>query len=131
MSVNKVILLGHLGKDPDVRYLEGGTAVGQFSLATTKRAQTLPNGTQVPERTEWHNIVVWRGIAENAKKYLHKGDKVYLEGEIRSRSYDDKNGVKHTIVEIFADSMEMLSTKSAQQAQQPQPPIDFSDELPS
>lgn len=111
MSVNKVILLGYLGKDPDVRYLEGGTAVGQFSLATTKRAQTLPNGTQVPERTEWHNIVVWRGIAETAKKYLHKGDKVYIEGEIRSRSYDDKNGVKHTIVEIFADSMEMLSVK--------------------
>ncbi len=76
MSVNKAILLGHLGKDPDVRYLEGGVAVGQFSLATTKRAQTLPNGTQIPERTEWHNIVVWRGIAETAKKYLHKGDKV-------------------------------------------------------
>ena len=73
MSVNKAILLGHLGKDPDVRYLEGGVAVGQFSLATTKRAQTLPNGTQIPERTEWHNIVVWRGIAETAKKYLHKG----------------------------------------------------------
>lgn len=84
MSVNKAILLGHLGKDPDVRYLEGGVAVGQFSLATTKRAQTLPNGTQIPERTEWHNIVVWRGIAETAKKYLHKGDKVYVEGEIRS-----------------------------------------------
>lgn len=129
MSVNKVILLGHLGKDPDVRYLEGGTAVGQFSLATTKRAQTLPNGTQVPERTEWHNIVVWRGMAENAKKYLHKGDKVYLEGEIRSRSYDDKNGIRHTVVEIFADNMEMLSVK--QQVQQTQAPVSFEDELPS
>lgn len=128
MSVNKVILLGHLGKDPDVRYLEGGTAVGQFSLATTKRAQTLPNGTQVPERTEWHNIVVWRGIAETAKKYLHKGYKVYIEGEIRSRSYDDKNGVRHTVVEIFADSMEMLSVK--QQPQQPDPPVKFDDDLP-
>lgn len=129
MSVNKVILLGHLGKDPDVRYLEGGTAVGQFSLATTKRAQTLPNGTQVPERTEWHNIVVWRGMAETAKKYLHKGDKVYLEGEIRSRSYDDKNGIRHTVVEIFADNMEMLSVK--QQVQQTQAPVSFEDELPS
>lgn len=128
MSVNKVILLGHLGKDPDVRYLEGGTAVGQFSLATTKRAQTLSNGTQVPERTEWHNIVVWRGIAETAKKYLHKGDKVYIEGEIRSRFYDDKNGVRHTIVEIFADSMEMLSVK--QQPQQPDSPVKFDDDLP-
>ena len=129
MSVNKVILLGHLGKDPDVRYLEGGTAVGQFSLATTKRAQTLPNGTQVPERTEWHNIVVWRGMAETAKKYLHKGDKVYLEGEIRSRSYDDKNGIRHTVVEIFADNMEMLSVK--QQVQQTQAQVSFEDELPS
>lgn len=111
MSVNKAILLGHLGKDPDVRYLEGGVAVGQFSLATTKRAQTLPNGTQIPERTDWHNIVVWRGIAETAKKYLHKGGKVYVEGEIRRRSFEDKNGVRHTVVEIFAESMEMVTVK--------------------
>ena len=115
MSVNKAILLGHLGKDPDVRYLEGGVAVGQFSLATTKRAQTLPNGTQIPERTEWHNIVVWRGIAETAKKYLHKGDTVYVEGEIRSRSFEDKNGVRHTVVEIFAESMEMVTVKQQTQ----------------
>lgn len=115
MSVNKAILLGHLGKDPDVRYLEGGVAVGQFSLATTKRAQTLPNGTQIPERTEWHNIVVWRGIAETAKKYLHKGDNVYVEGEIRSRSFEDKNGVRHTVVEIFAESMEMVTVKQQTQ----------------
>lgn len=115
MSVNKAILLGHLGKDPDVRYLEGGVAVGQFSLATTKRAQTLPNGTQIPERTEWHNIVVWRGIAETAKKYLHKGDKVYVESEIRSRSFEDKNGVRHTVVEIFAESMEMVTVKQQTQ----------------
>lgn len=127
MSVNKVILLGHLGKDPEVRRLDGGVAVGQFSLATTKRAQTLPNGTQIPERTEWHNIVVWRGTAEIAEKYLHKGDKVYIEGEIRSRTYDDKNGVRHTIVEIFADRMEMLAVK--QQPQQPQPPVDFNNDV--
>lgn len=115
MSVNKAILLGHLGKDPDVRYLEGGVAVCRLSLATTKRAQTLPNGTQIPERTEWHNIVVWRGIAEAAKKYLHKGDKVYVEGEIRSRSFEDKNGVRHTVVEIFAESMEMVAVKQQTQ----------------
>ena len=115
MSVNKAILLGHLGKDPDVRYLEGGVAVGQFSLATTKRAQTLPNGTQIPERTEWHNMVVCRGIAETSKNYLHKGDKVYFEGEIRSRSFEDKNGVRHTVVEIFAESMEMVTVKQQTQ----------------
>lgn len=73
MSVNKAILLGHLGKDPDVRYLEGGVAVGQFSLATTKRAQTLPNGTQIPERTEWHNIVVCVVLPKQPRSIFIKG----------------------------------------------------------
>ena len=89
--------------------------VAGIIFAATKRAQTLPNGTQIPERTEWHNIVVWRGIAETAKKYLHKGDKVYVEGEIRSRSFEDKNGVRHTVVEIFAESMEMVTVKQQTQ----------------
>ena len=115
MSLNKVQLIGNVGKDPDVRYLDNGVAVATFSLATTDRAYTLANGTQVPERTEWHNIVVWRGIAETAKKYLHKGDKVYVEGEIRSRSFEDKNGVRHTVVEIFAESMEMVTVKQQTQ----------------
>ena len=124
MSLNKVQLIGNVGKDPDVRYLDNGVAVATFSLATTDRAYTLANGTQVPERTEWHNIVVWRGIAETAKKYLHKGDKVYVEGEIRSRSFEDKNGVRHTVVEIFAESMEMVTVK--QQTQR----ASSDDELP-
>ena len=109
MSVNKVILIGNVGKDPDVRYLDTGIAVATFSLATTDRAYTLQNGTQVPERTEWHNIVLWRGLAQTAEKYVRKGDKLYIEGKIRSRSYDDQNGIKRTIVEIFADNMEMLT----------------------
>ncbi|WP_455663673.1 single-stranded DNA-binding protein [Phocaeicola sp.] len=115
MSVNKVVLIGNVGKDPDVRYLDNGVAVATFSLATTDRAYTLQNGTQVPERTEWHNIVLWRGLAQTAEKYVRKGDKLYIEGKIRSRFYDDQNGIKRTVVEIFADNMEMLTPRSASQ----------------
>ena len=117
MSLNKVQLIGNVGKDPDVRYLDNGVAVASFSLATTDRAYTLANGTQVPERTEWHNIVLWRGLAQTAEKYVRKGDKLYIEGKIRSRSYDDQNGIKLTIVEIFADNMEMLTPRTAPQQQ--------------
>ena len=140
MSVNKVILIGNVGKDPDVRYLDSGVAVATFSLATTERGYTLQNGTQVPDRTEWHNIVLWRGLAQTAEKYVHKGDKLYIEGKIKSRSYDDQNGIKRTIVEIFADNMDMLTprgtsqsqmTAPAPQAVQQQPmPADASEDLP-
>jgi single-strand DNA-binding protein len=118
MSVNKVILIGNVGKDPDVRYLDNGVAVATLSLATTERGYTLQNGTQVPDRTEWHNIVLWRGLAQTAEKYVHKGDKLYIEGKIRSRSYDDQNGIKRSIVEIFADNMEMLTPRGTAQPQQ-------------
>ena len=138
MSVNKVILIGNVGKDPDVRYLDNGVAVATFSLATTERGYTLQNGTQVPDRTEWHNIVLWRGLAQTAEKYVHKGDKLYIEGKIRSRSYDDQNGIKRSIVEIFTDNMEMLTPRGTAQPQQPmqqqsvqQPVVENpSDDLP-
>ena len=113
MSLNKVMLIGNVGKDPDVRYLDNGVAVASLVLATSERGYKLQNGTEVPERTEWHNIVLWRGLAETAEKYVHKGDKLYIEGKIRSRSYDDQNGVKRYITEIFADNMEMLTPRSA------------------
>lgn len=106
------MLIGHLGKDPDVRYLDSGIAVAQFTLATTDKAYTTATGTQVPEKTEWHNIVLWRGLAQVAEKYLHKGDKVYIGGKIRSRSYEDSQGVKRTVVEVFGDEMELLTPKS-------------------
>lgn len=122
MSVNKVILLGNVGRDPEVRYLDSGVAVATFSLATSDRAYTLANGTQVPERTEWHNLVLWRGLAETAEKFVHKGDKLYIEGKIRTRSYDDQAGVKRNVTEIFVDVMEMLSPKGAASAPSiPQP----------
>ena len=123
MSVNKVILIGNVGRDPEVRYLDSGIAVARLTLATTDRAYTLPNGTQVPERTEWHNLVLWRGLAETAEKYVHKGDKLYVEGKIRTRSYDDQTGAKRYVTEIFVDSMEMLSPRGtvAPGAAAPQP----------
>lgn len=133
--LNKVMLIGHLGKEPDVRTLDSGTKVCQFTLATTEKGYTLQNGTQVPERTEWHNIVLWKGLADVAGKYLHKGDKVFIEGKIRSRSYEDNSKVKRYITEIFADNMEILSTTSKSGSQNnvseaPLPSETPSDDLP-
>ena len=122
MSVNKVILIGNVGREPNVRYIERDVAVASLSLATSDRAYTLPNGTQVPERTEWHNLVFWRGLAQTVEKYVHKGDKLYIEGSIHSRSYDDQNGVRRTVVEIWVDNMEMLS-RQPQPAAQPAQPV--------
>lgn len=124
MSVNKVTLLGNVGKDPEVKYLDSGVALATFSLATTDRAYTMSNGTQVPERTEWHNLVLWRGLAEVAEKFVHKGDKLYVEGKIRTRSYEDKEGVKRYTTEIFVENMEMLSAKGASAPQATQPTHD-------
>lgn len=121
MSVNKVILIGNVGKDPDVRYLDNHVCVANLTLATTERGYTAQNGTQVPDRTEWHNLVFWRGLAETVEKYVHKGDKLYIEGSIRNRSYDDQNGVKRYVTEIFVDTMEMLSSRQAKQDAQPAP----------
>lgn len=112
MFLNKVMLIGNVGKEPDVRYLDKGVAVASLTLATTERGYRLQNGTDVPERTEWHNIVFWKDLAERVEKYVHKGDKLFIEGKIRSRSYDDRNGVKRYITEIFADNMEMLSPRN-------------------
>lgn len=111
MSINKVTLLGHLGKDPDVNTFDNGGVVAQFSLATTKRGFTTKDGRQIPERTEWHNVVLQNGLAKIAQQYVKKGDKLYIEGELRTRSYDDANGVKHYITEIYGYEMEMLTPK--------------------
>ncbi|MDR2843073.1 MAG: single-stranded DNA-binding protein [Candidatus Symbiothrix sp.] len=111
MSVNKIILIGNVGKDPDVKYYENGGAVANFSLATTDRAYTTASGAQVPERTEWHNIVLWRGLAEIAEKYVRKGSKIFIEGKIRTRSYDDQQGVKRYVTEVWGENLELLDRK--------------------
>jgi single-strand DNA-binding protein len=121
MSVNKVILVGHVGKDPDVRYYDGGMAVATFSLATTERGYTLANGTQVPERTDWHNIVLWRSQAQFAEKYVRKGDKIYVEGKIRTRQYDDQNGVRRYVTEINGEVIELMSRPVGEPAAPVQP----------
>ncbi|MCM1311572.1 MAG: single-stranded DNA-binding protein [Bacteroides sp.] len=117
MSLNKVMLIGNVGQEPVVRYLDQGVCVATASLATTERGYTLPNGTQVPERTEWHNLVFWRKQAEIVEKYVHKGDKLYVEGKIQSRTWNDKQGVRHQIVEIMVENMEMLSARPSQNVQ--------------
>lgn len=119
MGINKVILLGNVGKDPKVTYYDGGNCVAQVSLATTERGYTLQNGTQVPDRTEWHNLIFRNRLGEVVDKYVHKGDKLYVEGKIYTRSYDDQSGIKRYVTEIFVDNMEMLSPKSAAPAAQP------------
>lgn len=109
--MNKVMLIGYVGVDPQVRYLDEGTCVAQLRLGTTEKGYTLQNGTQVPERTEWHNLVFWRKTAEIVEKYVHKGDRLYVEGKIQSRDWTDKRGISRRSIDIIVDSMEMLSPR--------------------
>ena len=108
-GINKVILVGNLGKDPEVRSLDAGRKVANFSLATTETYKNK-NGERV-EQTEWHNIVYYGPVAEVIEKYLRKGSQIYVEGKIRTRSYEDKEGVKRYTTEIIGDTMTMLGTK--------------------
>ena len=108
-SLNKVMLIGNLGKDPEVRAIPSGVKVANFSIATTE-SYTDKNNQRV-EKTEWHNIVMWRGLAEVAEKYLKKGNQVFIEGKLTTRSWDDQNGVKKYMTEIIADNMVMLGGK--------------------
>ncbi len=113
MSVNKVILVGNVGKDPEIRYFDTGSVKATFTLATNERGYTMANGTQVPDRTEWHNVVCWKGLAQIVEKFVTKGSQLYIEGKIRSRSYEDQSGNKRYITEINADSVELLSRRSS------------------
>ncbi len=108
-GINKVILLGNLGKDPEIRTLESGAVVAKFPLATSETYRNKNN--EKVEQTEWHNIVMWRGLAEIAEKYLRKGSKVFIEGKIRTRTYEDKDKNKRYVTEIEADNMLMLDGK--------------------
>jgi single-strand DNA-binding protein len=127
MSINKIILVGNVGKDPEVRYYDNGGAVANFSLATTERGYTAANGTQVPDRTEWHNIVLWRSLAEISEKYVHKGSKIYIEGKIRTRSYDDQQGIKRYVTEVWGDTLELLDRRpdsgQSNRPPFPEPPV--------
>lgn len=126
MAVNKAILIGNVGKDPDVRHLEGGATVASFPLATSETYKNK-SGEKVTT-TEWHNIVVWRGLADVAEKYVKKGTQLYIDGRIRTRSYNDKDGNKRYITEIYADTLRLLGKKSDSGAVDP-PAMDEKPEI--
>ena len=106
-SVNKVILIGNVGTDPEVRYLDRGVAIANFNLATTERGYTMQNGTQVPNRTDWHAIVLWRNLAEWAEKYVRKGMKLYIEGKLQTRTWE-KDGQVRRKTEVIAENIQIL-----------------------
>jgi single-strand DNA-binding protein len=109
-GVNRVMLIGNLGKDPDVQYLEGNIGVAKFSLATTETFKDRSG--KLISQTEWHTVVLWRGLAELANKYLHKGSLVYIEGRLRTRSWEDKEGSKKFATEVVGDNLIMLDKRS-------------------
>ncbi len=111
--MNKVMLIGNVGADPQVKYLDQGVCVAQVRLATTERGYTLQNGSQVPDRTEWHNCIFWRKMGEIVEKYVHKGDKLYVEGKIQSRDWTDRQGVSRRTIDIMVDNMELLSPRAS------------------
>ncbi|SHE76960.1 single-strand binding protein [Mariniphaga anaerophila] len=113
MAVNKVILVGNVGKDPEIRHLDSGVAVASFPLATSE-SYTAKNGDKV-STTEWHNIVAWRGLAEVTERYVNKGRQLYIEGKIKTRSWDDKDGNKRYTTEIVADVLQLLGSRTDNQ----------------
>lgn len=117
--MNKVMLIGNVGQEPEIRYVDQGKAVARISLATTERGYTLQNGTQVPDHTDWHRVILWYKLAEIVEKYVHKGDKLYIEGRIRYSTYDDKQGQRRSMTEIWADNIELLSPRPATSLTEP------------
>ena len=114
MSLNKVMLIGNVGREPEVRYVDNNMPVARISLATSEKAYTLKNGTQVPERTEWQRIVAWRATAQFVEKFVPTGDKIFVEGQLRTRAYNDKNGIQRNVTEIMAERIERLSPRAVQ-----------------
>lgn len=116
MSLNKVMLIGNIGQEPEIRYVDKGTCTARLRLATSTPGYKLPNGTEVPERTEWHNILLWGRLAQVAERYIHKGDKLYVEGSIRTNVYTDRQGKQRYSVEIWGSTIEMLTPRAQSQA---------------
>lgn len=110
MSVNKVILIGNAGTNPEIRYIET-QPIATFRLATSERERTSADGSKIPERTEWHNIVMWGKAAEFAEKYIRTGSKLYIEGKLRYRTWEDRTAIKRSITEIYVDNFEILGMK--------------------
>jgi len=119
MSVNKVILIGNVGAEPEVRYLDTNMCVARVRVATSERGYVLKNGTQVPERTEWHNVVFWNKQGEYVEKYVHTGDTIYVEGKLQYRTRTDKQGINRTSVEIMANAIEILISRKDEGGSKP------------
>ncbi|MST84983.1 single-stranded DNA-binding protein [Hallella mizrahii] len=109
--MNKVMLIGNVGKEPDVRYYDADQCVAKVTLATTERGYVLKNGTKVPDRTDWHSLVFYRQLAKIVEQYVHKGDKLYVEGRLRYNTYDDQQGRRHYVTEIQVENLELLTPK--------------------
>lgn len=109
--MNKVFLIGNVGKDPEVRTFDDGGKVANVTIATTERGYKLQNGTEVPDHTDWHNLVVKGGLAKVVEQYVHKGDKVCVVGKLMYREYEDKTGAKRYITEVYVNDMELLTPK--------------------
>ena len=120
MSVNRVILVGHVGKDPEVKHLDGGVTVAKFSLATNE-TYTDKSGQKV-NQTEWHNIVVWRGLAETVEKYVKSGKLLYIEGKLKTTSYDDKDGNKRYTTNVVCESFRFLGANTSKDGSEAQAP---------
>lgn len=111
-SLNQATIIGYVGDVPKISNTQNGRKVASFAIATTEKGYTSKSGVQYPDRTEWHNIVLWGNLAEIAEKYLRKGSSVFIQGKMRTRSYDDKNGVKRYITEIEGETMQMLDRRA-------------------
>lgn len=109
--MNKVMLIGNVGKEPDIRYYDADQCVAKVTLATTERGYVLKNGTKVPDRTDWHSLVFYRQLAKIVEQYVHKGDKLYVEGRLRYNTYDDQQGRRHYVTEIQVENLELLTPK--------------------
>lgn len=109
--MNKVMLIGNVGKDPDVHYYDADQAVAKVSLATTERGFITKDGTKIPSHTDWHNLLFYRQLAKIVEQYVHKGDKLYVEGRLRYNTFEDKLGQRHNVTEILVDNMELLTPK--------------------
>lgn len=113
MSVNKVILVGNVGQDPEIRYVEK-RPVAEMSLATTERGYRTASGVDIPERTEWHRLIMWDSAADTAEKYIRKGTKLFVEGKLRTRTWVDRAGVARKVTEIYVDNFDILSRPQTQ-----------------
>lgn len=129
MSLSKVMLIGNVGADPQFKQFKNG-CTAQLSLATTKRGFKTKDGKEVEERTEWHNIVIYNTLAKTAKECVHKGDRLYIEGELRTRSYEDKQGVTRYVTEVVCRQMQFLSAKKeGAKAPIAEPPAEGTDSM--